>query len=54
MVEIPHVDDYTDICPVCGSESECFEYDSDDDLYLMRCTEKGHDWTLTDPTEVWK
>jgi hypothetical protein len=55
MTDIPHIYDHTDDCPLCGSYSECQEYDSDEDIYVMICTENPrHRWYLTDDTDPWK
>lgn len=43
----------TDECETCGKQAEALEYDSDEDMYLMRC-EDGHTYWATDDTESWK
>jgi hypothetical protein len=43
-----------DECPHCGEQAHCMEYDSDEDLYLMRCDNECGDFWVTDDTETWK
>lgn len=42
-------------CPTCDAESECLEYDPDDDVYRMRCEgDPEHEFWWVNDDEVWK
>lgn len=39
---------------MCIPDIETLEYDSDDDLYLQRCTLTGQTWWARNDDETWK